>query len=536
MGIEPIVDISSCATIVLYTNGINMSPVFLTRLKQYVFPLSVFITGACVLIIEIAARVLTPYYGNTVFTTSGVITVILIALSVGYYVGGRFADRHPHWSWFFGIIMVSGLLLLGFYIGGLFLLPLLRTLFHPLIGPILSALILFLFPAFLLGTLSPYAITLQRLQIPESGVGRVSGVIFFWSTLGSITGSLLVAFVLIPVMGINTIFIGTGIVLFLLGIIPLAVRLARRMLFFLVAVFLFLVVLFFVSAHYINIPFVYAVDGVYERVAVQDGYYHNRPARFLRQNTNLSSGIFLDADNPTDLAFIYSRYFSLYKIFTPNPRKVLVLGGGAYSVPNAYLTELPDATVDVAEIEPILPEIAEKYFGVERSARLRNYVMDGRQLLFDREEQYDVIFGDAYSSFLSVPFHLTTHEFFSLAKRRLNDDGVFIGNFIGRLSEESPSFLLSEIRTFKEVFPNSYFFAVVSPQTTNIQNIIFLGHNSDTVVELDADMLLRHSDPILASLNNALIDTASFDLSLHPILTDDYAPVDYFIARSLLRN
>src|SRR3989338_5012040 len=97
-------------------------PMFLN--KKFILPLVVFITGAAVLVIEVVAvRVLSPYFGNTIFTVSSVISVILAALSVGYYVGGRMADKHPSLRWFFGIILVSGLVLLLFHFIGIIALP-----------------------------------------------------------------------------------------------------------------------------------------------------------------------------------------------------------------------------------------------------------------------------------------------------------------------------------------------------------------------------------------------------------------------------
>jgi len=106
--------------------------------------ISVFITGACVLIVEVVAvRILSPHYGNTIFTVSSVISAILAALSVGYYAGGRFADRHPSLRWFFGIILLSGLVLLAFHFLGLIILPILSFSLSVIIGPLVSSLLLF---------------------------------------------------------------------------------------------------------------------------------------------------------------------------------------------------------------------------------------------------------------------------------------------------------------------------------------------------------------------------------------------------------
>jgi predicted membrane-bound spermidine synthase len=125
-------------------------------LKRRLLPVAVFLTGASVLILEVVAvRVLSPYYGNTIFTVSSVISVILLALSFGYYAGGKLADRHPTLPWFFAIILVSGLVLLLFYFLGTITLPILSSVLSISVGPLVSAALLFLLPAMLLGTLSP---------------------------------------------------------------------------------------------------------------------------------------------------------------------------------------------------------------------------------------------------------------------------------------------------------------------------------------------------------------------------------------------
>src|SRR6478736_7315981 len=110
------------------------------RLQPWLLPSVVFLTGASVLVIEVlAVRVLSPYYGNTIFTVSSVISVILLALSCGYYAGGRLADRYPTLQYFFGLILVGGLVLLSFYCLGTILLPILSSKLSLSMGPLVSA-------------------------------------------------------------------------------------------------------------------------------------------------------------------------------------------------------------------------------------------------------------------------------------------------------------------------------------------------------------------------------------------------------------
>jgi predicted membrane-bound spermidine synthase len=267
------------------------------------------VTGASVLIVEVlAVRILSPYYGNTIFTVSSVISVILLALSVGYWAGGTLADRRPSLEWFFGIILASGLLLLLFHALGALALPRLGAALSLATGPLVSATVLFLIPALLLGTLSPFAVKLQSVFVPGEGVGRVAGRIFFWSTLGSITGSLLAGFVLIPRFGINRILVSTGIVLFALGFVPLMLLRAKRAR--LGASFVALAILLG-TAWWTQTPVaqallglresnvVYSKDGIYQKITIYEGEYYGRPTRFLLLDRSESGAMFLDSDDPT---------------------------------------------------------------------------------------------------------------------------------------------------------------------------------------------------------------------------------------------
>ncbi|OGY99719.1 MAG: hypothetical protein A2945_01830 [Candidatus Liptonbacteria bacterium RIFCSPLOWO2_01_FULL_52_25] len=511
---------------------------------------AVFITGASVLIIEIVAtRILAPYYGNTIFTVSSVITVILAALSVGYYAGGTLADRHPSYRWFFGIILLSGLGILLFHFVGAIALPLLSLRFSLATGPLVSSAFLFFLPALLLGMLSPYAIKLQIVYHAEAGlrraeagfgpaeagIGNIAGKIFFWSTFGSILGSLLAGFVLIPNFGINQIVVANGIVLFALGFLSLlALGTAKKYLHRLLFSFVIIAVAAgLVRTEPVEGDIVYRREGIYQRITIYDGEYAGRPARFFQQDRNSSGAMFLDSEDPRDLAYEYSKYYALYKIFTPNVRDAVIIGGGASSMLKAILVELPDASFDVVEIEPSLFELARKYFRVPDSPRIRTYAEDGRRFLRDTEKSYDMIFSDVASSLFSIPAHFATQEFFELAKSKLNEGGLFIVNMIGDLAREQPSLILSEIRTFQSIFPNSYFFGVESPEEIKPQNIILVGHKSNTKIDVAALLSRGHPDPALRSFGDKLIDTGRLELSRYPVLTDNFSPTEYFAAKAL---
>jgi len=505
------------------------------KTKDRLLLASVFVTGAAVLIIEITAiRILAPYYGNTIYTASSVIGIVLAALSLGYYLGGVVSDQYPHYRVFYGIIVLSGFLVFFIQILAVTLLPFFSLFFSLASGPFISSLFLFFIPAFFLGTISPFAIKLCHKALDEKNiapgsdkVGKQSGQVFFWSTFGSIVGSLLSGFVLIPRFGIDSIIIGTGIILGLWGLAGFSCFSKNKRV-SLFVVLLFLSELLFLRFYFTEVKgLVYEKDGLYEKIRIIDGVWKGRKTRFLLEDRSLASAMYLDSD---ELVYDYTKYYGLYKLFVPQPARALVIGGGAYSIPKALLKDVPGIKIDVTEIEPELFELSQKYFNLQETDRLANHSEDGRRFLNKQREEYDIIISDVYYSFFSIPIHFTTREFFSLVKKRLSQGGVFIGNFSGSLNKKSPSFIWSEIKTFKNVFPNSYFFAVDSPQSARPQNIIFLAVNGAKQFDFGQNFL-ENPLPAIADLPSKNIDTSNSNLSEYQEITDNFSPVEYLISK-----
>lgn len=496
---------------------------------------AVTLTGMAVLIIEITAtRMLSPYFGNSIFTFSSVISTILAALAVGYYLGGRIADRSPSESLFFGLIAVAGFSVLLLQLLNAWLLPLIAYRLSLVDGPLLVSLLLFLLPALFLGMLSPFAIRLLHGH-DAGGVGSSAGLVFFWSTLGSILGSLGAGFWLIPGFGVSRIVISVGLGLILLGAAGLfACRKQRRVL----AAMLGVTGLAAVLATGSQAPAeasgtVYSADGRYDRIIVRDIPYQGREARILLQDRNINSGMFLDDGR---MAFEYTRFFDLYRLFVPRLETALAIGGGAYSVPKAILRDVPTALVDVAEIEPTLFELAGRYFGLPDDPRIRNHVVDGRRFLQDSEARYDLIFLDVYRSFAASPMQFATREFFRLANDRLSDEGVLIANYYGSLADDTRPLILSLLKTMRREFAQVYLLATVDPRSEELQNFIFVGHRTNgTAVELRRARDIEFGYPQLQRVAELELSPDETQLSSALVFTDDYAPVERYAARVLRR-
>jgi spermidine synthase len=487
--------------------------------------LSVTLTGMAVLVVEITAiRMLAPYFGNSIFTISSVIGIILAALGLGYYLGGSLADRRPSAAWFFSLIVIAGFSVLLLQLLNAVVLPGMGYKLSLINGPLIVSFLMFFLPALFLAMLSPFAIALLHARDAGKGVGNASGLVFFWSTLGSIAGSLGTGFVLIPHWGIGNIVAGTGAGLVLLGGAGLlATRKVPKIL------PVGVVLLGLISGIALGRAgladgrgVVFAADGVYEKIVIRDMPIRGRTARVLLQDLGVSGGLYLDDGA---MAFDYTRYFDLYRLFTPELNTALAIGGGAYTVPRSILRDSPRAIVDVAEIDPSLHALALRYFDLPDDARLRNHVTDGRRFLHDTQQRYDLIFSDAYRSFISAPPQFATLEFFRLARSRLKGDGVLIANFYGSLAPDTRATIYSVLRTMRAAFPQVYVIATVNPASEELQNFIFVGHNASTP---DRRAGLGKAAALEWRAAEALLDS-------YPVLTDDFAPLEYYAANTIRR-
>ena len=195
------------------------SPAFLSWSQGIGLKLLVVSAGAVLMGLEIAgSRVLAPHFGNSVFVWGSLISVFLIALSLGYFFGGRIADRHPSRVllsaicvlvslWIFAVAIVARALCGGLVVAGL----------GEQSGPLVASMILFLPPSVGMGMVSPFAIRLATESV--SSVGKISGTLYALSTTGSIAGTLLTTFVLIPLIGVSAILQGLGLVLLLVSLL-----------------------------------------------------------------------------------------------------------------------------------------------------------------------------------------------------------------------------------------------------------------------------------------------------------------------------
>jgi spermidine synthase len=386
--------------------------------------LIVFVVGASSLGAEIAAaRLLAPYFGASTIVWANTIATVLVALSIGYWVGGRLADRNPTVRGMCGLVMGAAVLLavVPFAAG-----PFLRTsvkAFDALsagafFGSLVGVLALVAVPVVLLGAVAPYAIRLTVRRVEESGA--VAGRLYAISTFGSLVGVFLSALAMIPLLGTRRTFLAFALALALVG----ALGLSRRY----VLAPLALAVL-------IALP-VGAVKGADGERVIWERETTYQYARVVEDDDGERS---LELNEGQAVHSLYrpdtvltDDYWDGFLVlpFAASPRppgRVAILGNAAGTTARAYERFFPRARIDGVEIDGELTEVGRELFGMD-NPRLRVHTQDARPFLArQRDARYDAIFVDTYRQ-PYIPFYLVTKEFFELAREKLAPGGVVVVN------------------------------------------------------------------------------------------------------------
>lgn len=481
--------------------------------------LAVFVAGVTSMGLEIlAVRIIAPQFGSHIYTVGGILTVVLAALSLGYWQGGKRArgatNREMSWLLLATAVYVA----IVIYARDLLLIQTSTLALPPRYAALPAAIILFGPPTYLLGFISPYAAELSQ----KTGTGEASGHVYALGTIGSILGSAATTFVFIPAMSIDTIGLLFGVLLVGTAVILTLPSVSRKPLIASAVVVLLLVAATGVGpvAYDHRGDVVHQTQTAHQQLEiVDDGEIRTMYLDGARHSA-------IDLSEPDRHVFEYTEYFHLPMLMTDDiddVDRVLFIGGGGYTGPQDF-EERYDVTVDVVEIDPDVTAAAEAYFGLEESETMTAHADDGRQFLQHTDETYDVIVLDAYKQD-QVPFHLTTIEFMTLVSDRLADDGVFHANVIASPSGPAAEFYHAQQRTMNEVFPDTYSFR--TSDSSAIQNIQIVATNDESGFS-EADIAERNADRELGvdlsgAIDNHMADSGDDDA---PILRDDRGEVD----------
>ena len=524
-------------------------------------PLLVFAVGMGSLGAEIAAvRLLAPYFGASTVVWANTIGVVLVALSLGYWLGGRLADRRPELRGLCALALVAaGLLALVPFVAD----PLLDVAVDALdsvsagafLGSLLAVLALVAVPVLLLGAVAPYAIRLGVTSLEEAG--RVSGRLYAISTAGSLVGTLASSLLLIPLVGTRRTFLFFALTI---AVVALPGLWAGRRRYLAAAVPVAIVALMAVPVGTLKAEAdsgrtIYETDTEYQYARVVERDDGSRVLELnegqalhslWRPGTVLTGGYWdgmlvapfagLGAERAAkavagpadpgrdDSAGADAAAPGRGDGSGDDPLRVAILGNAAGTMARAYVELFPAARVDGVEIDGELSEIGRRWFGLREGPRLALHHEDARPFLRTTDTRYDVIAIDAYRQ-PYIPFYLSTREFFELCRERLAPGGTIVINIGHPEGQDELEEVLSA--TIGAAFPN-----VLRYPFDETNSLVVAGEEPVSVARLRAAV-----DELPLELQTAALaaaDRSGPPLTGGDVYTDDHAPVEWLIDKSIV--
>jgi spermidine synthase len=474
-----------------------------------------FFSGFAVLTIEIAgARLIAPVFGLSAVPWTAVIGVILAALAVGSHLGGRLADSGslPLST----VLAVAGLTGVLPVLGGDF--PwMAREVLGFIPGAVASAMVLFAPPVLCLGAVVPYLVQADTESLGT--VGRRAGDISAAATAGSIAGSFLTGFVLLPTFPLPALLGVTAGSLFLMAVYsgrllgkgPGEGRMLLGAL---------LLAAMGLTASRSGAGTLHAQQTLYSAVQVTEREWADgRRVREMFQNGGSSSAEYVDTGEPAHEYVTASQ--RLVEPVIDEVESMLVLGGAALSLPVAFQHRSPDLRITVVEIDPVVTELAGRYFAYGEAEYPNIDVVheDARVFLRAAGEQFDLLYLDVFDHLLTVPWTLVTEDALTDMSARLRPDGLFVANVLSPLTGPGAGFLEHFKATLDAVFGEVHIY----------------------LTDTEMDPVVTQNLIVMASPRPEGTPPATWaqEAQVAPgarVLTDDWAPVEYLQAKVFLRG
>ncbi len=396
---------------------------------------------------------------------------------------------------------------------------------------------MFALPGCVLGTVPPFTIRLTSLLSEDKQVGLSAGSIGMFSTFGSVVGTFGTGFVLIPHVSVRMIFLIVGVVLSFLAaagyllFMPQWVKKLRAVVCLAFGATLVATISFAKNTDRPGV--LYEETTFYHQIRVVKKRLPNGlHAKILYLDTQLAGA---QTEESRDIVFEYQRYWALAKLFFPEIRRAAFLGGGAYTMPEKLLEAYPESVVDVIEIDPRVVEVGRTFFHIDEYPRMNVMTEDARYYLRRSNNRYDLIFGDVYSDEHYVPAHLLTVEFFALVADRLSSRGVYMMNLASALVGEKSDLFRSVMKSLNHVFEHVYVFSTKQPHPFNwlsSDNLIIVAADHELSMEFD-EHVQEKDKPELLKLLKRRVKLRWLDLHDTPMLTDNYNPAEYLVAKQL---
>jgi len=490
--------------------------------KWYLY-LTEFFSGMAVMAVELgASRLLAPYFSSSQIVWTIIIGTIMIALAVGNVWGGRSADKNPDPDRLYRRILIAAVWIAMIPVAGKYIilgisgiLVLTVSTNFLIIAAFLACMVIFVFPLVLLGTVTPSLVKYTTDSLTDNG--RIVGTLGAFNTVGSIIGTFLPTFVTIPAVGTAVTFLIFSGILLVLGLVYFAGRKTRRTLCAVSAGMFCFASVFGNSDSFAfwEKHLLYEGESVYNYLQVKD------TENSVIFSTNVLFGvqsIMMKDGGLTGMFYDYDLAGPAACGGASSPVSILMLGNGTGTFVSQCRRYFPDSPVEAVEIDGKITELAGKYFDYPQD--VPTYTYDGRAYLSAVDRKYDVIVIDAYAD-ITIPFQMSTAEFFRLVRDHLSDSGVMVVNMNMR-SEEAGSINEYLEDTIASVFPSVY---TVDVNDATNREVYAVKGGADFSSKLRSGTASVSDRPLSALLGSIAADMKSYQGGTH-VLTDDKAPVE----------
>lgn len=493
-------------------------------LKNKIFLyLTEFFAGMSVMAVELgASRLLAPYFSSSQIVWTIIIGTIMIAMALGNIYGGKSADKSPNPDKLYGRILIAAVWIALIPVAGKYIVLGISALLiftvnnnFLIIAAFCACMVIFVFPLFLLGTVTPSLAKYSVSSLDDSG--RTVGTLGAFNTIGSIIGTFVPTFVTIPAVGTSiTFLIFAGILIVLSVIYFVSSRVGYKKVIISGVIF----VACCVFGHGDSFAF-WQKDLTYEGESIYNYLQVSEDDKQVSLSTNVLFGVqsvYMKDDTLTGLYYDYAMAAPLMvPDKNPDSMEVLILGMGTGTYATQCRKYFGDMNIEGVEIDEKITKLSRKYFALPDDINVTTY--DGRAFLNASDRKYDVIMVDAYQD-ITIPFQMSSVEFFRLVKSHLNENGVMVVNMNMRGNDDGDiNQYLAD--TISSVFGNVY--TVEVDNSTNRE--LFASDNNDMISVLN-DNISGIKDADLRFMMNKVRDNSIAYNAGKLIMTDDNAPVE----------
>lgn len=486
------------------------------KLQTFLPSFSAFFSGAAVMSLELlGSRIVAPYLGSSVLIWTNLIGVILLAMALGAWYGGIMADRFPERRLFSWCLAAAGFWCFGLAV---FAAPVLRMLL-PLpfsFSAMLASLLLLAPPAALLAAVSPMVLRMGAKDVDS--LGHVAGFLSAAGTVGSLFGTYMTGYVLLPRLPVHRLLLGLGFCLLLVGLA--LIKPWKKRWKTVAGSFLFFPGLVLWSFQ----PAGHVYPSAYADVFTWKGEYRGEPSVMLQINTGFHSvGKLAD---PSVTVLGYAQGLEAVDAFIAAPKRILVLGGGGFHVVSRLQKQYPEAQIDVVEIDPAVVEAAKMDMGFIPGPHTQVFLEDARTALRSRSPGYDLIIEDVFAGDISMPWYLLTKEALQAVSGLLAPQGLYAANLIFPPAPEDPiaiTFKRNMMATFAASFGwVQYVDTGNNPRPQLPVNVLaFAGNGLSPNTEKLVEEVRRHTTTSTRPIANIPPEDGGM------LWTDDFGNADY---------